>query len=107
MGNPWKKSSEDFLPGSRPLPVVGNLHIMDLKKPYQTMLELSKQYGPVFKIQLGVQKIVVLTGYETIKEALVNKADVFAERARVPIFEEFSRGFGEDLHSMSIQLGNI
>ncbi|XP_039182273.1 cytochrome P450 2K6-like [Crotalus tigris] len=94
MGNPWKKSSEDFPPGPRPLPVVGNLHIMDLKKPYQTMLELSKQYGPVFKIQLGAQKIVVLTGYETIKEALVNKADVFAERARVPIFEEFSRGFG-------------
>ncbi|KAL7991368.1 hypothetical protein Chor_015624 [Crotalus horridus] len=94
MGNPWKKNSKDFPPGPRPLPVIGNLHIMDLKKPYQTMLELSKQYGPVFKIQLGLQKIVVLTGYETIKEALVNKADVFAERARVPIFEEFSRGFG-------------
>ncbi|XP_032068737.1 cytochrome P450 2K6-like [Thamnophis elegans] len=94
MGNPWKKSSKDFPPGPRPLPVVGNLHIMDLKKPYQTMLELSKQYGPVFKLLLGLQKIVVLTGYETIKEALVNKADVFAERASVPIFEEFSKGFG-------------
>ncbi|XP_026538313.1 cytochrome P450 2K6-like [Notechis scutatus] len=94
MGNPWKKSSKDFPPGPRPLPVVGSLHIMDLKKPYQTMLELSKQYGPVFKIQLGLQKIVVLTGYETIKEALVNKADVFAERAPVPIFEDFSNGFG-------------
>ncbi|KAM3856364.1 cytochrome P450 2K1-like [Vipera latastei] len=94
MGNPWKKSSKDFPPGPRPLPVIGNLHIMDLKKPYQTLLELSKQYGPVFKIQLGVQKIVVLTGYETIKEALVNNADVFAERAHVPIFEDFSRGFG-------------
>uniref|UniRef100_A0A670YHJ2 Uncharacterized protein n=1 Tax=Pseudonaja textilis TaxID=8673 RepID=A0A670YHJ2_PSETE len=39
MGNPWKKTSKDFPPGPRPLPVVGNLHIMDLKKPYQTMLE--------------------------------------------------------------------
>ncbi|XP_034288424.1 cytochrome P450 2K6-like isoform X1 [Pantherophis guttatus] len=94
MGNPWKKSSKDFPPGPRPLPVVGNLHIMNLKKPYQTMLELSKQYGPIFKIQLGLQKMVVLTGYETIKEALVNKADVFAERAPFPIFDEFSKGFG-------------
>uniref|UniRef100_A0A8C6Y2G2 Cytochrome P450 2K6-like n=1 Tax=Naja naja TaxID=35670 RepID=A0A8C6Y2G2_NAJNA len=94
MGNPWKKNSKDFPPGPRPLPVVGNLHIMDLKKPYQTMLELMKQYGPVFKIQLGRQKIVVLTGYETVKEALVNKADVFAERAPFPIFDEYSKGFG-------------
>ncbi|XP_070588589.1 cytochrome P450 2K6-like [Erythrolamprus reginae] len=94
LGNLWKKSSIYFPPGPRPLPVIGNLHIMDLKKPYQTMLELSKQYGPVFKIQLGLQKIVVLTGYETIKEALVNKADVFAERASVPIFDDLSRGFG-------------
>uniref|UniRef100_A0A8C6Y0L3 Cytochrome P450 n=1 Tax=Naja naja TaxID=35670 RepID=A0A8C6Y0L3_NAJNA len=85
MGNPWKKSSKDFPPGPRPLPVVGNLHIMDLKKPYQTMLE----YGPVFQIQLGLQKIVVLTGFDTIKEALVNKADVF------------------DLLSISIQFGNM
>ncbi|KAM6464172.1 cytochrome P450 2K1-like isoform 1-T1 [Liasis olivaceus] len=94
MGNIWKNSSKDFPPGPRPLPVVGNLHIMDLKKLYHTMLKLSKQYGPVFKIQLGTQKIVVLAGYETVKEALVNKADVFAERAHVPIFEEFSKGFG-------------
>ncbi|XP_070616814.1 cytochrome P450 2K6-like [Erythrolamprus reginae] len=67
---------------------------MDLKKPYKTMLELSKQYGPVFKIQLGLQKIVVLTGYEAIQEALVNKADVFAERASIPIFDEVSQDFG-------------
>ncbi|XP_015669243.1 cytochrome P450 2K6-like [Protobothrops mucrosquamatus] len=59
-----------------------------------SLSKLSKQYGPVFKIQLGLQKIVVLAGYETIKEALVNNADVFAERAHVPLFEEFSRGFG-------------
>lgn len=51
--------------------------------------------------------MVVLTGYETVKEALVNKADVFAERAPFPIFDEFAKGFGEDLHFMSIQFANI
>ena len=41
--------------------------------------------------------MVVLTGYETVKEALVNQADAFAERPFVPILEEFSNGFGEVL----------
>ncbi|XP_015746773.1 cytochrome P450 2C5-like [Python bivittatus] len=38
--------------------------------------------------------MVVLTGYETVKEALVNQADVFAERAAIPLFEEFAKGSG-------------
>ncbi|KAJ7345737.1 hypothetical protein JRQ81_001687 [Phrynocephalus forsythii] len=56
--------------------------------------QLSKKYGPVFSLHLGLQKIVVLTGYETVKEALVDQADAFAERPFIPIFEEFAKGFG-------------
>ncbi|KAL8173102.1 UNVERIFIED_CONTAM: hypothetical protein K2H54_040079 [Gekko kuhli] len=58
------------------------------------MSQFSKRYGPVFSLQLGFQKMVILTGYETVKEALVNQAEAFAERARVPIFEKFTEGHG-------------
>uniref|UniRef100_A0A670JUG1 Uncharacterized protein n=1 Tax=Podarcis muralis TaxID=64176 RepID=A0A670JUG1_PODMU len=63
---------------------------------YNTKLreELSKEHGPIFRIQMGFQKMVVLTGYETVKEALVNQADAFAERPLIPIFEDHARGFG-------------
>ncbi|XP_032998574.1 cytochrome P450 2K6-like isoform X1 [Lacerta agilis] len=90
----WNRSSKNLPPGPTPLPLLGNLHMMDLKRPYRTMLKLSKEYGPIFHIQMGFQKMVVLTGYETVKEALVNQADAFAERPIIPIFEEFARGFG-------------
>ncbi|XP_044864500.1 cytochrome P450 2K6-like [Mauremys mutica] len=91
----WNSSfREDFPPGPKPLPIIGNLHIMDLKRPYRTMLELSKKYGPVFSIQMGCQKMVVLSGYESVKEALVNQADAFAERPKIPAFEEISKGYG-------------
>ncbi|KAL7989166.1 hypothetical protein Chor_005216 [Crotalus horridus] len=43
---------------------------------------------------MGCQETVVLTGYETAKEALVNQAEAFAERASVPIFEDYAKGFG-------------
>uniref|UniRef100_A0A8D0HPB8 Cytochrome P450 family 2 subfamily AC member 68 n=1 Tax=Sphenodon punctatus TaxID=8508 RepID=A0A8D0HPB8_SPHPU len=84
----------NFPPGPRPLPVIGNLHIFDVKRPYKTMLELSKKYGPIFSIQMGLQKMVVLAGYETVKEALVNQADAFAERPKIPMFEESAKGYG-------------
>ncbi|XP_065256422.1 cytochrome P450 2K6-like [Emys orbicularis] len=91
----WNSNfQEHFPPGPKPLPIIGNLHIMDLKRPYRTMLELSKKYGPVFSIQMGCQKMVVLSGYETVKEALVNQADAFAERPNVPVFEDTSKGYG-------------
>ncbi|XP_060128269.1 cytochrome P450 2K6-like isoform X2 [Zootoca vivipara] len=97
LGIFWNKSSQNLPPGPRPLPLIGNLHIMDLKRPYRTMLKLSKQYGPVFSIQMGPQKTVVLAGYETVKEALVNQADAFADRSIIPILQDLAPGFGVTL----------
>ncbi|XP_053236388.1 cytochrome P450 2K6-like [Podarcis raffonei] len=94
LGTFWNKSSQKRPPGPRPLPLIGNLHSMDLKMPYRTMLKWSKEYGSVFSIQMGSEKMVVLAGYETVKEALVNQADAFAERPIVPILEELTKGFG-------------
>ncbi|NWY04852.1 CP2K1 protein, partial [Nothoprocta ornata] len=85
---------KNFPPGPRALPVIGNLHLFDLKRPYRTYLQLSKAYGPVFSVQMGQRKIVVISGYETVKEALVNQADAFSERPKIPIFEDLTRGNG-------------
>ncbi|XP_039182157.1 cytochrome P450 2K1-like [Crotalus tigris] len=93
-GNSRNNSSPNLPPGPRTIPILGNLHMMDLKRPYRTMIEWSKKYGPIFRIKLGFQEMVVLTGYETVKEALVNQADAFADRPIVPIFEDAVKGFG-------------
>uniref|UniRef100_H0XJI7 Cytochrome P450 n=1 Tax=Otolemur garnettii TaxID=30611 RepID=H0XJI7_OTOGA len=79
-------------PGPRPLPVVGNLHILNLKRPYQTMLELSQKYGSIYSIHMGPKKVVVLSGHETVKDALINYGDQFGERSQVPIFERLFEG---------------
>ncbi|XP_015273038.1 PREDICTED: cytochrome P450 2K1-like, partial [Gekko japonicus] len=94
MSNFWKSSGKNLPPGPRLLPLIGNLHLMDVKRPYRTMFKLSKQYGPVYSIQMGFQKMVVLTGYKTVKEALVNQADAFADRPRIPMSEETQHGYG-------------
>ncbi|KAG8445789.1 hypothetical protein GDO86_010539 [Hymenochirus boettgeri] len=78
-------------PGPKPLPIIGNLYNL---KIFNTLLELSKKYGAVFTIHLGTQKVVVLCGYETVKDALVNFAEEFSERPVIPIFKDVNRGYG-------------
>ncbi|XP_030054603.1 cytochrome P450 2K1 isoform X1 [Microcaecilia unicolor] len=93
--NVWKRNiQQNFPPGPRPLPLIGNLHIMNLKRPHKTLCKLSEKYGSVFSIQMGMKKMVILTGYETVKEALVSHADVFEERAIIPVFEDVAKGHG-------------
>uniref|UniRef100_A0A673CL74 Cytochrome P450 2K1-like n=3 Tax=Sphaeramia orbicularis TaxID=375764 RepID=A0A673CL74_9TELE len=75
-------------PGPRPLPLLGNLLQLDLKRPYNTLTEMSKKYGPVFTVYLGPKKVVVLAGYKTVKEALVNQADEFGERDSLAIVND-------------------
>ncbi|XP_069584337.1 cytochrome P450 2K6-like isoform X4 [Ranitomeya imitator] len=91
----WKKNAYNLPPGPRPLPIIGNLHILDMERPHLTMHELSKKYGPVYTLQIGVEKVVVICGYEAVKDALVNHADEFSGRPKDALVEEVYRGHDE------------
>ncbi|XP_052409439.1 cytochrome P450 2K1-like [Carassius gibelio] len=73
-------------PGPKPLPLLGNLLNLDLTRPFDSFCELSKTYGNIFQVFLGPQKTVVLVGYNTVKEALVNHAEEFGDRHISPSF---------------------
>nr|XP_046228805.1 cytochrome P450 2K1-like [Scatophagus argus] len=89
-------------PGPRPLPLLGNLLQLDLKRPYNTLLKLSKKYGSVFTIYFGPKKVVVLAGYKTVKEALVNNADEFGERDPLLLAQETTQGHGKKRKTRAI-----
>nr|XP_040046634.1 cytochrome P450 2K1-like isoform X3 [Gasterosteus aculeatus aculeatus] len=80
-------------PGPQPLPLLGNLLQMDLKRLDRSLVDLSKKYGSVFTVHLGPQKVVVLAGYKTVKQALVNHAVEFGER-RKKCLHDFTLGKG-------------
>ncbi|XP_019397620.1 PREDICTED: cytochrome P450 2W1 [Crocodylus porosus] len=89
-----KKSTLNFPPGPSPLPIIGNLHLLDIRRQDLSLMKIAEKYGPVFTVHFGLQKAVVLTGYEVVKEALLNTADVFADRPAIPIFYHIQNGNG-------------
>ncbi|XP_075717047.1 cytochrome P450 2B19-like [Rhinoderma darwinii] len=85
---------KNFPPGPKPLPILGNILMLDMSKPYKTFCQLSKEYGTVFSVQMGMTKMVILCGYDTIKDALVNNAEVFSDRPNTPLFTNSIKDHG-------------
>lgn len=56
--------------------------------------QLSKKYGSVFMVHLGPQKVVVLYGYDVVKEALVDQGDDFSGRGTLPLLKKLFQGTG-------------
>ncbi|XP_068191950.1 cytochrome P450 2K1-like isoform X2 [Antennarius striatus] len=88
------KESSREPPGPKPLPLLGNLLQMDLKRLDISLLKLSKTYGSVFTVYFGLKKVVVLAGYKTVKQALVSHAEEFGERDITPLFHDLNKGYG-------------
>ncbi|XP_072285410.1 cytochrome P450 2G1-like [Pyxicephalus adspersus] len=81
-------------PGPTPLPIVGN--VLQIKKGelVKSLMEFAEKYGPVYTLYFGHHPIVVLTGFETVKEALLDQPEEFSGRGRFPTFDNFVNGFG-------------
>ncbi|CAL9691862.1 unnamed protein product [Knipowitschia caucasica] len=90
--SPWKRYHGP--PGPRPLRGLGNLFQLDLKNLHLCLWKLSRQYGSVLSVFMGPERVVVLCGYQTVKEALVSRAEEFGERASTHISDEMFNGHG-------------
>ncbi|KAM4840189.1 cytochrome P450 2C18-like isoform 8-T8 [Urocitellus parryii] len=81
-------------PGPTPLPIIGNILQLDIKNIDKSLSTLSKAYGPVFTVYLGLRPTVVLHGYEAVKEALIDHGEVFSGRGSFPVGDRVTKGFG-------------
>ncbi|XP_072287909.1 cytochrome P450 2G1-like isoform X2 [Pyxicephalus adspersus] len=81
-------------PGPTPLPIVGNVLQIERGKLVKSLTEFAEKYGPIYTIYFGHRPCVVLSGYETVKEALLDLPEEFSGRGRFPTFDNFFKGFG-------------
>ncbi|XP_048350910.1 cytochrome P450 2F3-like [Sphaerodactylus townsendi] len=89
-----KKKLCGLPPGPTPLPFIGNMLQVDMKELIKSLRELSKTYGPIYTFHLGSRPCVVLSGYQVLKEALIDKAEEFSGRGDFPAVQMWSKGNG-------------
>ncbi|KAM9047093.1 LOW QUALITY PROTEIN: cytochrome P450 2A13-like [Megaptera novaeangliae] len=81
-------------PGPTPLPLVGNYLQLNTKQMYNSFMKISERYGPVFTVRLGPWRVVVLCGYDTVTEALVDQAEEVSGRGKQANFNWLFKGYG-------------
>ncbi|XP_075064331.1 cytochrome P450 1A1 [Mixophyes fleayi] len=87
------------VPGPMPLPLIGNLLSIS-KNPHLSLTKMSETYGDVLQIQIGTKPVLVLSGLETLRQALLKQGDVFSGRPDLFTFRLIGDGqslaFGQD-----------
>ncbi|XP_040290392.1 cytochrome P450 2C23-like [Bufo bufo] len=79
-------------PGPTPVPLLGTPQYMDFRDP-KIYLKLSQEYGSVFTIWKMSEPVIVLCGFETVKDALINHAEQFSGRPIIPVMEVSTKGY--------------
>jgi hypothetical protein len=100
-------------PGPTPWPVVGNFGPVLLPPflrrhswlsrrgrasgvgPQVLLAKLARVYGNVFSFFIGHYMVVVLNDFHSVRQALVQQAEVFSDRPRVPLISIITKEKGE------------
>ncbi|XP_073788342.1 cytochrome P450 2P10 isoform X1 [Danio rerio] len=79
------KAPKNFPPGPWSLPFIGDLHHIDPNKIHLQFTEFAEKYGKIFSFRLFGSRIVVLNGYNLVKEVYTQQGDNLADRPTLPI----------------------
>ncbi|XP_063403739.1 cytochrome P450 2C8-like [Mytilus trossulus] len=91
----WQKTvrNSTLPPGPPTVPFVGNLNLQLDNLP-ENFRNFRQTYGDVFSLILGSKTLVVVNGFEALKEVFVKNGDVTSERADSFITRELSHHKG-------------
>ncbi|XP_061048048.1 cytochrome P450 2U1 isoform X2 [Eubalaena glacialis] len=111
----WRRPKRGIPPGPTPWPVVGNFGFVLLPPflrrkswPYRRartgelntsglgaqllLADLARVYGNIYSFFIGHYLVVVLNDFHSVREALVQQAEVFSDRPRMPLNYILTKG---------------
>ncbi|XP_008067317.1 cytochrome P450 1A2 [Carlito syrichta] len=78
-------------PGPWGWPLLGNMLTLG-KSPHLVLSKMSQQYGDILQIRIGSTPVLVLSGLDTIRQALVRQGDDFKGRPDLYSFSFITEG---------------
>ncbi|XP_067390747.1 cytochrome P450 1A5-like isoform X2 [Emydura macquarii macquarii] len=79
------------LPGPSGYPLIGNMLELG-RNPHLTLTQMSQKYGDVMQIRIGTRPVLVLSGLDTIRQALVKQGEDFMGRPDLYSFRYIGDG---------------
>lgn len=95
-----RKSWSRYPPGPTSLPFIGTMLQINYHNPHLSFTQLSKKFGNVYSLQNCWNNLVVVNGFQAIREALVQKAEDFADRPPLPIYKHL--GYGKNSEGLVV-----
>ena len=74
-----KKKNNNLPPGPPCLPLIGNLHLMG-SEIHTTLYNLSKKYGDIYRLYLGQQLLIIVSGKRLFSQILTTQSAHFSKR---------------------------
>ena len=87
-----RSSRPDAIPQPPRDPLIGNVRSIDPAAPMQSFMRLARQYGPIFRLSLPSQEMVIVSSQSIVDEV----CDEGRFHKRVHAVLEHIRGFAGD-----------
>ncbi|XP_058205367.1 xanthotoxin 5-hydroxylase CYP82C4-like [Rhododendron vialii] len=82
----WKSKASTGINAPEPKgawPIIGHLHLLGGKTPvFRTLAAMADKHGPIFTIQIGMRRALVVSGKETIMECFTTNDCAFVSRPK-------------------------
>ena len=70
-----KSRHSNLPPGPYPFPLIGTIYKHGVDITADALLEISKDYGAIYRLYMGPQSIIVLNSYDAIRESISRPAE--------------------------------
>ncbi|XP_048747498.2 cytochrome P450 2C8-like [Ostrea edulis] len=81
-------------PGPTCYPIIGNVGLIKPSEAVQGHRRLRKIYGDIYTVMIFHKPMIVVHGYQNIRELLVKHGDTFSERPKIFVSEVIAKGKG-------------
>ncbi|KAK6792839.1 hypothetical protein RDI58_011920 [Solanum bulbocastanum] len=78
-----KKQSKNVPEPAGAWPIIGHLHLLNgPQMPHKIFGQMAEKYGPIFRLKLGVNQVVIVSDHKIAKECFTTNDRAFANRPK-------------------------